>query len=224
MAHRAEVLLVQHALGAHRRAEQRHQPIDQLGLEPGQLRRLLPGVVALGDLEEVLGVAEREPAAASRLSDRVDRIAPLPHPGDHPRLRRRGGRPPPILDRDEALVGPALQGRVRDAGDPARLRQGDGVALVAVGGTHSRSPDRKRGDVPERSDGVPGPRRLRALGPLRRPAALKRLAESCRRSQSPGDLRTGDPLPARVFSIESSLRSWRAKSMALDTGTSSRAA
>src|SRR5215207_388540 len=48
-----------------------------------------------------------------------------------------------------------------------------------------------------RSDGAPGPRRLRAIGPPRRPAAPRRLAEPCRRSQSPGDLRTADPLPAQ---------------------------
>ena len=63
VAHRSQVLLVEQALGAHRRPEQRHQPLDQLGLEPGQLGRLIPGVLALRNLEEVLRVAEREPAA-----------------------------------------------------------------------------------------------------------------------------------------------------------------
>ena len=207
MAHRSQVVLVEHALGAHRRAEQRHQPLDQLGLEPGQLGRLIPGVLALGDLEEVLRVPEREPAAARRLPDRVDGVAALPHPGDHPSLGRRCRRPAPVLDRDEVLLRPAPQGRGRDARDPARLGERDGVVLIVRSGGLKRH--LRRSSICRtlgRSDGAPGPRRLRAVGPLRRPAALRRLAESCRRSQSPGDLRTADPLPAQNCSIELSLR------------------
>jgi len=48
VAHRPEILFVEHPLGSQWGAEQSHQPVDQLGLEPGQLRGLLLGVVASG--------------------------------------------------------------------------------------------------------------------------------------------------------------------------------
>ena len=134
--HRPQVLLVQPALPTHRGAEQRHQPLDQLGLEPGPLGGLLPAVAPLGDPEQVLGVAEGELAPPGGLLDRLQRVAALAHPRHHPGLGRRGPGPAAVRDRDDPLLGPALQGRRRDAGDPARLGERD----LALSCSFSRAP------------------------------------------------------------------------------------
>src|SRR5205814_7173156 len=87
---------------------------------------------------EVLGITEGEPAAASRLPHRVGGVAALPHPRDDPGLGGGGPRPVTVLDRDEPIIRPALQGRRRYTGDPARLRQGDRAGLIVrVVGAHA---------------------------------------------------------------------------------------
>ena len=89
--HRFDVLLVERPLDRRRRPQQRHHALDQRLLEPGLLRRLRPGTVALPSGQQILDEAEREPAladGASQLgeaSDRARASARPPGPGRRPR-------------------------------------------------------------------------------------------------------------------------------------------
>ena len=62
---------------------------------PGRARP--PRARAIGALavpgQQVLDVAEREPAVADRAAQLLERVAALAHPGDDPRLRGGGRRP-----------------------------------------------------------------------------------------------------------------------------------
>ncbi len=125
---RVDVLLVEGPLERGRRAQQGHHPLDQLLLEAGAggglgaADRALPGP---GD--QVLDVAEREPAVADGGAQLIERVAALAHSRHDPRLRRGRRGPAPAADRDHPRRGPALERRRRDAGDPSRLAERDHV-------------------------------------------------------------------------------------------------
>ena len=151
-----------------RGAEQGHHPLDQLLLEAGPLRRLGPGVVRApgpeGDPRRSRTRAGRRepPRELARASGRAPASARSPGPA-----RRRPAsiaRPPPGTPSPR----PALQGRRRDAGDPAASAEGDRLPRSPADPTGSARP---AASSRRSSDGAAGPRRLRAYGPLRRPSA-----------------------------------------------------
>ena len=77
----------------------RHHPLDQLLLEPGPRGRLAAGDRALAAAgQQVLDVAEGEPAVADGAPQLLERVAALAHPRDHPGLGR-GGRGPAAAPR-----------------------------------------------------------------------------------------------------------------------------
>ena len=195
---RLHVVLVQRSRRAPvGRAEQGHHPVDQLGLEPGPLRRLLLGVAGPRDVEQVLGVAEGELAFARGLLDRFERVAALAHPRDHPGLRRRA-RSSARPDRDDPLLRPALQRRLGDTGDLARLAQRDGVVLIASVRGSSATSAAQASAAPRKEATGPTPSPA-GFGPLCRPAALIRLAGASVADPSRrGMLPTADPLPAEL--------------------------
>ena len=133
--------------------------------------------------QEVLDVAERQPALADRAAQLGERMAALAEPADHPRLRGGGGRPPAALQRDHPGRDPALERGGRDPRELRGLAQRD-VIVRHRGSILSRSPRvgaprirraaSKR--LQRRATGLALPRRSRAFGPLRRPAAPGRLA------------------------------------------------
>jgi len=88
--------------------------LDQRGLEPGALGRLLEGHRGLGTGQQVLHVAVGEPAGARRAPDGLERRAAPAQPRHDPRVGDRGGRPAPVAQRDDAVADPAAQGRRLD--------------------------------------------------------------------------------------------------------------
>ena len=135
---RLEVVVGEPIGGGHRHAEQGHHPLDQLIVEADLGRGLAAAAAALDRRQQVLDVAEGEAPVANRSADLTQRVAAIAHPGDDPGLGRGGRRPAPVLDRDDAIGGPALQGRLRDAGPARRLGQRDPLGA----GAHRRAPRR----------------------------------------------------------------------------------
>ena len=114
--HRLGVLLGEPALERRRRAEQRHEPLDQGLLQPGSLGHLRRGEESPLVRQQVLDEAEGQPPLADGRPQLGQRVTPLAHPRDHAGLRRGGTRPAPALERDHAGAGPALEGRRRHPG------------------------------------------------------------------------------------------------------------
>ena len=155
----------------HRRAEQAHDPLDQLLLEPDRLRRLGSRVQA----RSPAGTRSSTEPNASRpsrtaLADLAQRVAALPHPRDDARLRRGRRRPAPAADRQDRAAWPSASGSTRDPGAPRGLADRDRRS----GSSHpSLLPDR----CPTRATGPIGPVAPRAFGPLRSACgAIRRLA------------------------------------------------
>ena len=108
----------------HRRAEQGHDPLDQLLLEADDLGRL--GAASGSGVrrrEQLLDGAEGEPAVADRAADLAQRVAALAHPRDDARLRRGGRGPVAALDRGSLAGRPsASASTLGDAGAARRPR------------------------------------------------------------------------------------------------------
>src|SRR5205823_14212593 len=148
------------------------------GLPGGGLDR--DRLVGLG--EEVLDVAEGEPAGLRRAADLLQRVAALAQPRDEPRLRGGLLRPAPVgALRDEARALPPAQGLGRHAGAPRDLRRGELLA-------HSADSERRSGGSLTLREGFPPPAgtaRLFSRGVCDSPGS-----DACL-------VPTGVPLPAR---------------------------
>src|SRR5204863_5050638 len=106
----------------------------------------------------------------------------LPHPGDHPRLGRGGGRPPPASHGDDARPRPPLQCGRGNAGDPPGLAQGD----LILGHQLEKVPPAVLRPAPRAAILVVAPLRppppyMRATGLAlpRRPAGIRSAPSAC---------------------------------------------
>jgi hypothetical protein len=110
-------------------AHGRVDALDERGLEPALEGRLLDRVVGRGGRQQLLDVAEGEPALLRRAPDLGQRVAALAQAGDHAGLRDRPLAPAAVRERrDEAVLHPAAQRVSRDAGAPRSLGRRDPVA------------------------------------------------------------------------------------------------
>ncbi len=122
---RGDVLVADPVRQGHRRAEQRHHPLDQILLDADDRRRLGAGVAPRRRRQQVLDGAEGEAAVADCAADLAQGVAALAHPGDDPRLGGRPRGPLAALELEDPLVRPALQGRRRDPGSARGLAERD---------------------------------------------------------------------------------------------------
>jgi len=99
--------------GARRQPQRPEDALDQRGLEARVGGRLLERVRRLRRREELLQVAERQPAAVARHADLLERVAALAHPRHQARVGDGVGRPLAVVLRDQAAALPAAQRRGR---------------------------------------------------------------------------------------------------------------
>jgi hypothetical protein len=121
VAQRGGVLLGQLAAAFRRGAEDDEDAFDQLRLEAGLLGHRLDRVPALRFGEELFGESKGEPALAAGVLQVLQRVPPLAHPRDHPRLGRRHHRPPSPPHRHDLLLRPPFQRARRHPRPPRRL-------------------------------------------------------------------------------------------------------
>jgi hypothetical protein len=109
-------------------ADGREDPFDERGVETGLLRGLLDRDHGLLARQEVLDVAEGQPALLGRRADLLQRVPAPAQAGDDARVRGFGGGPAgPVGARDELGPDPAAQRRRGHAGPLGHLRGGEGT-------------------------------------------------------------------------------------------------
>ena len=118
VAQELQVVLVQPLQRSGVEANRDVDTLDQRRLQPGVGRGLLQRVGRLLRREEVLDVAEGQPAGVAGPADLLERVPALSQPGHDPRVGGRGGRPPAVavVLGDQALAGPPSQRPRRHAG------------------------------------------------------------------------------------------------------------
>ena len=131
VAKELEVVLGEVVSLGHAVADRRGDALHERRLEVALLGDLLEGVPAFGHREEVLDIAEGEPAGVARAADLLEGVPARTQARDDPRMRGGGRGPFALPARDQPLLGPAAQGLRRRPGAPRSLAEGESLVRHA---------------------------------------------------------------------------------------------